>query len=482
MVTAGAGTAPDAAAARERLWAAGVFVWVIVTHLGWLAGDLLWNRPISPLFAGDALHFLETARLGALGERVGAGLPFHPPLTAWLLTPLWWIFGAPESVYVASKAMMLVLNAATWTATYWLLRKRLPLAGPVCLLGPLAFGELLLSSAANSEAPYRLLLATLLLLGTRWPLLGGALHAAAALTRAEHLLAMAVGGVAAALARPRLRRWIAWTALGCAALLVPYLLSARADLRDYNRRHASQLAEPLPEWVPISFYGPLNFALAQREEGIHFSRQTLPPGSAAEAELDPTVPEHLELIVHGYRVGWSEIAARPLRFLERAGAKLVHSLGALGGGWTWRDWPKSGPWVRQPVDLAAARAPVWWVVSCAFVALGAWSTRADRGLLAAMAVLVAYRLAVNVAFFPYLRSMMIAGPAFLTLFWLGWRPLWRRFTGRALAVAVLVLALLHLPSAWRTRRYLLSGERNAEGVILDDRPVVLRFAGFYDSR
>lgn len=466
---------------RDRRWAVGVFAWVVAAHLTWLAGDLLWNRPISPLFAGDALHFLEEARHRVSGESVGAGLPFHPPLTSWLLTPLWWALGAPERVFVASKILMVVLNGATWAATYWLLRRRLPWAGVVCLLGPLAFGELLLSSAANSETPYRLLLAGLLLLGTRWPALGGALHAAAALTRAEHLALLALGALGVAIVRPPLRRWVGWTVLSAFVLLLPHVLSARADLRDYNRRFAAQLAEPLPEWVPVSFYGPLNFALAQREEGIHFSRETLPPGAAGRAELDPTVPAHLELIVHGYRVGLAEIAARPGRFFGRAGDKLAYSLRALGGGWTWRDLPKSAPWVRQPVDLADAPAPLWWAFALALAGLGAWSLRAERALLATVAALLGYRLAVNVLFFPYLRGMMIAGPAFLTLFWIGWRPLLRGATRRALLAALVALSLVHFSSGWRTRRYLLAGERDATGAILDDRPVVVKYAGTYAS-
>lgn len=473
---------PRSGLRRERLRAVAVFAWVVAVHLVWLAGDLLWDRPISPLFAGDALHFLEQARHLARGETVGAGLPFHPPLTAWLLTPLWWVFSAPESVSVASKVVMAAINGATWAATYWLLRRRLPWVGIVCLLGPLAFGELLLSSAANSEAPYRLLLASLLLLGTRWPAFGGALHAAAALTRAEHLLVLIAGAVAVAWWRPQLRRWVLVTVASAAVLLLPYVLTVHFDLADYNQRFAGELAEPLPEWVPVSFYGPLNFALAQREEGIHFSRQTLPPGGAGSAELDPTVPQHLDLVVHGYRIGLEQIAARPGRFLARSGEKLLHSLQALGTGWTWRDWPKSGPWIRQPVDLAMAPASAWTVVSLALIGLGAWSLRADRALLMAMALLLVYRLSVNVAFFPYLRSMMIAGPVFLVLFWQGLQPLWRRFTGRALTAALVVLALVHFSSAWRTRRYLLSGERDAAGVILDDRPVTLQFAGFYEGR
>jgi hypothetical protein len=480
--------APRADAAPRRpfpsdaLRAAGVFAWVVAAHLVWLAGDLLWNRPISPLFAGDALHFLEEARHLASGERAGGGLPFHPPLASWLLVPLWWALGTPERVFAASKVMMVLLNAGTWTAVYGLLRRRMPHAGVLCLLGPLAFDELLLSSAANSEAPYRLLLAALLALGARWPVLGGALHAAAALTRAEHLAAIAVVGVALAVARPELRRWLLATAIATAVGLAPWLLAARAELVDYNRRFAAELVEPLPVWVPVSFYGPLNFALAQREEGIHFSRQTLPPGRAGRAELDPTVPAHHELVVHGYRVGLAEIAARPGRFLRRSGEKLLYSLRALGAGWTWRDLPKPAQWVRQPVDLAAAPAPLWTALALGLAGLGAWSLRADRALVVTAGALVAYRLGVNVVFFPYLRGMMIAAPAFLVLFWSGLAPLARGATRRALVGVLVALALLHFSTGWRARRYLLSGERDAAGVILDDRPVVVKYAGAYGAR
>jgi hypothetical protein len=477
----GALPAPGEPSRRQSArWALAVFASTLLAHLLWLAGDLLWDKPFSPLFAGDALHYLEAARHLAQGSQAGSELPYHPPMTAWLLAPLWWLLASPPRVYAASKLLMAALNGWTWAATYLLLRRRLPLAGPLCLLGPLCFGELLLSSAASSEVPYRALLAGMLLLGRRWPLLGGALHAAAALTRVEHLMVVVVGALAS-FTRPHLRRWAGLT-LGTAALLVlPYLLGVRADLREYNQRFAGRLAEPLPEWVPISFYGPLNFALAQREEGIFFSRRSLPPTAGGDAELDPTDPAHLEAIVHGYRLGLAEIADRPGRFVARVGAKLAFSLQAFGYGWSWRDLPKPGEWERPPVDLAFSREPLWLALSLLSIALGCWSLRGDRPLLLTVGLLLAYRLAVNAVFFPYLRGMMVAAPAFLVLFWAGWQPLLRGATRRALWVALLALALLHASGAWRTRRYLLAGERDEAGTILDDRRVLIRYGGWYEG-
>ncbi|HVS03811.1 MAG TPA: hypothetical protein VMT16_13675 [Thermoanaerobaculia bacterium] len=478
---AGAPPAPESSRRGAVLWAGGVFLWALVCHLVYLRGDLLFDKPVSPLFFGDGVHFLAHARQLAAGESLGAALPFHPPLTAWLLTPLWRWLEQPELVYQASKLLMVVLNGATYAMTFLLLRRRTPLAGPICLLLPLCFGELLLSSVANSEAVYRPLLGGMLLLGFRWPLAGGALHAAAALTRAEHLPVALLALAALAVALPARRRWAAATAASCVLLLVPYLLTAHRQLVAYNLEHAAELPAPLPTWVPISFYGPLNFALAQREEGIFFSRRTLPV-AAEDATLDPRHPIHHRYVTQGYRLGFAAIAAAPGRFLSRTLAKAGHSLQAVGYGWAWRDLPKGREWLRPPIDMAFAREPLYLAVALALAALGAWSLRRDRPLLAVGGLLLAYRLAVNVAFFPYLRSMMIAAPFFLFLLLAGLQPLARGATRRVLVTVLVLLGGFHLATGWRTRDYRLSGERDAAGVIYDDRPVVVRFTGLRERR
>ncbi len=470
---------PPAAAA----WA--VFGWTLLAHLVYLKGDLLWHRPVSAFFFGDGLHFLETARHLAEGTTaLGGKLPFHPPLVTWLLLPLWGLSSEPESVYVASKVMMAAINAASFAVLYLLLRERVEHALWISLLLPLGFGELLLSSVANSEAPYRLLVFVLLYLGLRggwWPLAGGLLHGLATLARAEHLAVLALVVVAAAVT-PRHRRFAALTALGAFLLVAPYTVANAFDIAAYNEAHAKTLPEPLPTLVPVSFYGPLNFALATTEDDIYFSRRKLPVTGDGEAILDPNHPRHNEYIVHGYRIAFGEMAARPGRFLSRSFQKALHSLQAFAFGWTWRDWPKGDVWTRRPVDMASSEVPTLYAIAVAcLVALGVYRLRQDRLLLAVVGAFVAYRFAIAVAFFPYLRGMTIVAPLVTMVAACGLATLGRKYGAEILAALLVVLALYHLGLGWKPRSYLLKGERDSQGTILDDRTVVLKYDGFADG-
>ncbi len=463
------GPAPAPVKAKPAV-AWGIFAWGLAMHLVYLQ-----DGSVLSFFFGDALYYLQKARHLVEGTSLDADLPFHPPLVAWLLTPLAWLASSQTAVYNAAKVLMAAANAATYAGLYVLLRPRLPWAAQACLLMPLSFGELLLSAIPNSEAVYRVLLVALLLLGWRWPAAGGVLHGLAALTRAEHAVAGLVL-LLLGLTRPERRRFAAITGLVAAAVLLPYTIAVSLDLRTYNAAHADTLPEPLPTVVPVSFYGPLNFALAHTEDGIHFSRRTLPV-SQGEAALDPNHPKHNAYIVHGYRVGLGAIWEKPGRFLDRSLAKLGHSAKAFTYGWTWRDLPKGSTWQRQPVDMALASAPAFEVLVGLAMALGVWHLRRDRLLLGVGFALVAYRLAINVAFFPYLRGMAIAAPFTLVLLAAGLAALCQRFTPRVLGTIVVVLGLFHVVTGLRPRGYLEKGERDARGAIIEDRPVVLKYDG-----
>lgn len=450
-------------------------VWAIAL-LGFLVHLVfLQDNASTAFFFGDGLYYLQKARHLVEGTLLDADLPFHPPLPSFLLVPLWWLV-PPAKIVLAAKVSMAVIQAATYALVYRLLRGRVPWAAPVCLLLPLQFGELLLSATPSSEAPYRLLLAGLLVLGTRWPVLGGVLHALAALTRAEHAI-LGLGLAAFGFARRKTRRFTAWTAAAALVCLLPYTAMTAVGLSEYNERHADEIPEPLPTFVPVSFYGPLNFALAQTEDGIHFSRRGLPPSRGEAAALDPLHPTHNAYIVHGYRIGLERIAESPGRFLKRSGRKLVHSLRAFVQGFTWRDLPKGPTWHRQPVDMAYSSAPLYELVSALLMLLGAWHLRADRRLLFFGGALIAYRLALNVLFFPYLRGMTIATPFAVVLLAAGIAFLARRHASRVLLAIVLVLGLYHFTTGFGERPYQISGERDARGVILEDRAVTLQWAG-----
>ncbi len=462
-----------------RVAAALVFLWACLVHGVALAANPLARSPVSAFFFGDGPIYLEQGRRLAEGlPLLNFGLPYHPPLVAWLCAPLWWIFGEPAPVFLTAKIAMIALCAAGYALFYLRLRERLPQALLVCLFLPLNFGELALASTVSSEMVYRALLLVVLLLGWRLPVVGGVLHALAALARPEHLGFGLLAAAGTLFWVPERRRFVGLAAVGAALVLVPYTLVNARTLSHYNRAHAAELREPLPVWVPISFYGPLNFALAQREEDIHFSRSTLPPAPGDPAALDPTFPPHNEVIVDGYRLGFAAIASEPGRFLSRTAAKLGHSLSALGFGWTWRDLPRAGGWVRQPVDVASAESPFYLGCCLVLTGLGAWALRGDRRLLAAGLALLLYRLGVNAVFFPYLRGMMVIAPLYLAFQVEGLAWLLRKHAGRGLAVILVLLSTYHLTTVWTGSGELrLSGERSAGGTILDDRPVVIERSG-----
>jgi hypothetical protein len=452
-----------------------------MAHVLFLAGDMLWTRPFSPLFAGDAFYFLEQARYLTLGEHLGSQLPFHPPGTSWLLVPLWWVLGDPAMVFAASKVLMAVLSGLTTSLFFVLIRDRLPLALPICLLLPLGFGELLLSSAPNAEIPYRLLLLAVIALGFRWPVLGGMIHGVAALFRAEHLI-LGAGAAAFALFIRGRRTFVAFSFVGASLVLLPYALWTAGTIHAYNQEHQDELVDPLPVVVPVSFYGPLNFALAQKEDDIFFSRLSLPIAQEDPRSLLPTDPAHNRFIVHGVAVGLEEIGARPLRFLKRTLRRLGHSFRAVGQGWTWRDLPKPAFWIRRPVDLSYSPGLVYEILALILAAAGIWVLRRERIFLALGLALLVFRLGMNALFFPYLRGMAICSPFFFYLFFSGSTLLFKKHTERVLLALFMVLALFHLSTAWKLRNYRLDGERDGDGRIIDDRTVELEFRGFIDRR
>lgn len=459
----------------ERARFAVVVGWALLVHGVFLFALPLTQAPTSLFFAGDSVAYLREAHRIAAGlAREVGNLPYHAPLTSWLAVPLWKLWARPEVVSVGSKILMALLSGLSYGLFFRLIRPRIASAFLLCLFLPLSFGELVLASAINSEVVYRLLLVWILALGWRNPWISGILNGLAALARPEHLpfaILLAVG-----LGATRARRPFALKASVAAVLvLVPHVVTTASILRTYNRTFTAELAQPLPVWVPISFYGPLNFAVAQTSSDLHFSLADLPPSPRGADILDPTFRPHNELIVNGYGIGWAAIARHPLDALQRAVAKVGASLGAVAFGWTAWDLPLAGPWVRQPVDVA--RSPGGWLVAlCLALALwGGWTLRGDRLLLGVGLSLLLYRLAMNAVFFPYLRGVLIVGPFLVLLIFVAMRDLASRARcPRWAGAAVLGLfAVLHL-AALIGPRFQRSGETDAGGQLLDDRRVELR--------
>ncbi|RMH20650.1 MAG: hypothetical protein D6696_07650 [Acidobacteria bacterium] len=454
-----------------------IVLWPLAVDGAFLAGSLVRETPISAFFYGDSMRFVEGARRRVLDlPPLNEGLPFRPPLTGWLITPWWWIFDDVGRVSVAAKLSMALLCGVTYALFYLLVRRRLPGAFLIALLLPLSFGEIVLASAVSSEVPYRLLWLLILLAGWRRPWIAGALHGLAALTRAEHLI-LALGLFALAMFVPARRGYALRAGLAAALVLLPHTLTTSQRLRDYNRAHRDELAAPLPAVVPVAINGPINFAMAQEAEEIFFRWTVPPPAGESVNRLEPTDPLHYDYLVHGYGRGLRLIRRQPGRFLRRAAAKVAYASGGLAYGWTWRDLPKRGEWLRAPVDVARGAGGAYLALCLGLLAAGAWSLRRQRALLAVGFGLLAYRLAIDALFFPFVRSVLIVSPFVVALQLAALHPLLKRAYRPVLATLLALLAAFHLSTAAGERRYTLTGERDASGTIIDDRPVTIRYLG-----
>lgn len=172
---------------------------------------------------------------------------------------------------------------------------------------------------------------------------------------------------------------------------------------------------PLSAYPFVSSQGPLCFALANNSEADGgFSTRLLgdPPTDLAFGN-----PRHLRLYQEGFSVGLRFWAEHPLGACRLALRKLDRFAAGLAAGFSPWNWPLGLDGVRWPVDQFAAesrwRVP-WTLLLLGLVAIGvskAYGEPAGRFLL----LLLAYKLAVTIAFFGYARQGASVTPFFLTL-------------------------------------------------------------------
>jgi len=458
-----------------------IFGWVLVVHGIWLMSGLDTSLPASIFFQGDSAHFLAQSCHLAEGKAYNASLPFHPPLTAWALVPLWRIFSCQEVVWLASKIVMMVINGLTIALLFVLVRPFVPHALLLCLLLPFSFGELLLSSSVNSEGVYRLLLVIILWLGFRCPLLGGVLNACACLTRAEHLWLLVLLFIIGLLIRSY-RGFLLKSMIGCMLVLVPYTMWTAQHIARYNGFHQQKLVKPLPLIVPITLYGPLNFALAQEGSSLFFSRSSLPSPEGSEAQLDPLFPPHNEYITAGYAIGFKWIVTHPRVWLVHLVRKVFFSLRALSFGWTWRDFPNQRTWMRPPVDMAHSFSLFYFILSCSMLLVGVVKLRGQPVFLLIGGAFLLYRLGTNAIFFPYLRSMMIVSPWWLLLMLTGLSGIFKGWSKRVLIGLLVLFSLMHGFTLLGDRDYYIRGKTDRHGRIIQDDELTITYAGFYHDK
>jgi hypothetical protein len=509
---------------RDLLWALGLTLLAWVHRLAFLRSNRDWTWPYTLFYEGDSETFYEYARALLNGRLYDNGIPFHPPGFAGVLATVHTLVGASAGVervpYVAVKIVIALIGSLPVGLIYLLVRPYLGRAAALVasLLCAWSFGLYMIGVAPVTEGTYLTLLMLALLVWTRrmihplaapdaisggWKAaLGlGLILGCLALTRAEGVLVvvlvLSVGlfGLRKESGIAGLRPW-ALVALGWVLVVAPWTVRNAVRLSAIDERLAGQLAEPLPTFVPLTIYGPLNLALANNPQADGtFSRAFLSSRSE-KAVLDLTDPQHLELILHGDRMAWSWMRQDPGGFVRLVLRKWWLFFSAWKLGWTQWDWPGGLNGVRRPVDVFTPDSGAGWGFGLPFAVLGLICCLATPGSPRRWAALVLLLTAAGMVttglFFGYVRQGLLLLPFWLTLtaaalVWIGER-LRRLASGftfvpidpprrllRVMGGVALVLFVLELWGMGANRNFQATGTNLPDRPFLDrDQPVYLK--------
>lgn len=404
--------------------------------------------PYTVFYEGDAEAYFRFARSFFDGTLYDQGVPFHPPGFAFALAGLHALFGATEvGAQVPHLAVKIALGGIVGggsVAALYLLARRFferPVALVAALLAAFHFGLYVLSVAPVADGLFQLLLLVSLLLVApaladgeaprpRRALALGLLLGALTLTRAEGALpaALIVAFGAGATWRSgrlegtspgrRLRPWL-WVVAAALVVVAPWTIRNAIRLGQLEARLGASLAEPLPRFVPVTMYGPINLALANHAgaDGA-FSRKAL-ASEAGSGMLRFENPEHLRFVLHGDELARAWIAEHPGEFARLVLRKWRLYFGALDLGWTQWNLPGGRSGVRRPVDVFVPDRRWGGFLLAGLTLTGALlAFRGDpksRRFVVLAASLTVASLAVIALFFGYARLGLILLPLWLVL-------------------------------------------------------------------
>jgi len=458
---------------RDGWIALGLTLLAWVHRLAFLRSNRDWNWPYTIFYEGDSEVFFTYARSLLEGKLYDNGIPFHPPGFAWVLAFVHYLVGASGPLdtvpYFAEKAAVALIGSASIGLLYLLARPYVgrTVALLASLFGLYSFGLYVLHVAPVTEGTYQALLFFCLLFWTRrfeHPLsapvppgeraprragpggavLLGLLLGALALLRAEGaLVGLILGCVGLAgwfrtlrqePAGPRwvgLRPW-ALVLLGWVLAVAPWTVRNAVQLSAANQRLG--LTEPLPTFVPLTIYGPINLALANNPQADGtFSRAFLSSASHSGV-LDLKDPEHLKFMLHGGAMARDWALAHPGDALRLLGKKWGIFFDAWRLGWTQWDLPGGLIGLRRPVDVFVPESPfaLWLGAPLAFLGLVLCLGTADGPRRWALLVLLmtGVGLVATGLFFGYVRQGLLYLPLWLTLTAAALTAIARRFTHR----------------------------------------------------
>ncbi len=439
----------------DPLVALGLTLLAFVHRLAFLYSNRDREWPFTLFYEGDSETFFRFARAILRGEVYDSGIPFHPPGFAYFLAGVHQLLGAGADAakipHLEVKTVLAFVGALAVGLVYLLVRPYL--GRPVALLTALFclyhFGLYVISIAPVSEGLALTLLLLALLLWSRalehplaapgakpagWRrLVAGAvlgiLLGGLALVRAETLLlalTLVAVGVAGWAWRRRqdgvtARQLWPWglAVLGFIAALTPWTLHNARQLEAANQRLAGGLAEPLPTFVPLTLYGPLNLALANHAGADGTFSPDLLASLGRSGQLQLTDPEHLELLLHGERRAFAWIRENPGAWAALVVRKWSLYFRALSFGFTQWNAPAGLTGTRRPVDVMTphSRIVLWLLAPLALAGLGlcVHLPGNPRRWAVLVTLLTLLGLFTSALFFGYARLGLLLVPLWMSL-------------------------------------------------------------------
>ncbi|MBI2372816.1 MAG: glycosyltransferase family 39 protein [Deltaproteobacteria bacterium] len=192
--------------------------------------------------------------------------------------------------------------------------------------------------------------------------------------------------------------------------------------------------EPLPEIPLVALYGPMNFYLAnnprasdgfsrrafEREGPFLGGRESYPDllflGPAPIGTIAIQYPPHLEILLHGYRMGFEWLGSDPIGSMQFVLRKANRFLSVLRHGFTSEGLPAGLSGVGWSVDVAVPEGAIAVATELAWLGLMVAGlmkiVRASRarGAVAVWLGLFVSKLVVAMAFFGYARLGVTAFP------------------------------------------------------------------------
>ncbi|MCI0613678.1 glycosyltransferase family 39 protein, partial [bacterium] len=210
-------------------------------------------------------------------------LPYHPPVTSYLLALFYKIFGMPPEHLTAIKIFLIIISALSVVIFHRLARRFFSekLALIAAIVFAATFPMLVVSVTPNTESIFLCFGMLTLLFFARlkvswntkdaiWMGLCGAL---ASLTRAEFASFFVVLVIGLFILRLGPRALPPSAAADRASIVIvlalsflipfiPWTIRNYYVLKQFNVEKSEKGLEPLPTFAPITCYGPINFAMA----------------------------------------------------------------------------------------------------------------------------------------------------------------------------------------------------------------------------